>query len=268
MIKAMMKAEPVSVVIRAWNEAAQLQRLFEVLAEQDYPGKVELIVVDNGSTDDTAKVAKSHGAKVVTLPQKDFSYPKSLNVGIAAANYELVAEIVAHALPIGSDWLSSAVSHFGDPRVAGVYSPTRARPGSNLLEVLLYNPNYYRTRIVGPKLVKHTHMGVFGATNIMLRKSLWQEHHFDERFGAGGEDIEWAGWVLSLGYVLVRAPKFAVYHSHGLKFRNLLKQQKYWLNLKTPRSFSKIELSAYRPDLYGVSAAVTRERRGHEIRET
>jgi cellulose synthase/poly-beta-1,6-N-acetylglucosamine synthase-like glycosyltransferase len=87
----------VSVVIRAFNEAAKLELLFEDIRNQLFSSGVEIVVVDNGSSDSTAEVAKHHGPQVVTLQQSDFSYPKSLNVGVDAASNDVVLVTVAHA---------------------------------------------------------------------------------------------------------------------------------------------------------------------------
>lgn len=59
-----------SVVIPAYNEAAFLGATLTSLAAQEGAGKVEVIVVDNASTDDTAAVAASHGARVLYEPQR------------------------------------------------------------------------------------------------------------------------------------------------------------------------------------------------------
>src|SRR5580765_5436437 len=55
-------SSPISVVIRTLNEAPQLESLITDLSRQRFGGEVEIIVVDNESTDHTAKVAKSVGA--------------------------------------------------------------------------------------------------------------------------------------------------------------------------------------------------------------
>jgi hypothetical protein len=72
------------VFIPAWNEAASLP---EVLAEagRELPG-VDVLVIDDGSTDDTAKVAREGGADVVTFPEN-----RGLRHGIAEG-YRQAAE--------------------------------------------------------------------------------------------------------------------------------------------------------------------------------
>jgi glycosyltransferase involved in cell wall biosynthesis len=108
----------VSIVIRAYNEAGPLRRLLEWTRRQEFEGAVEVIVVDNGSTDGTAAVAREFGARVVTLPQGEFSYPKSLNLGVEAARAPVVVCLVAHAYPDTTDWLARGLRHFADRRVA------------------------------------------------------------------------------------------------------------------------------------------------------
>ncbi|MDE2236194.1 MAG: glycosyltransferase family 2 protein [Gammaproteobacteria bacterium] len=60
------KSPSLSIILPAKNEAAALPELLAHL-KQSYP-QAELLVVDDGSTDDTAKVAESHGARVVRHP--------------------------------------------------------------------------------------------------------------------------------------------------------------------------------------------------------
>ena len=91
-------------------------------------------------------------------------------------------------------------------------------------------------------------MGILGATNCAIRRDFWQEHQFDERFGLGGEDGEWAAWAMKSGYKIICDWKVAVYHSHGLGFRALKQQIKYWSKLSVPTTFSREALS-FRRDI-------------------
>jgi len=58
-----------SIIIPARNEARNLSRLLPSLQQLRYPGPVELIVVDDGSTDRTGQIAAAHGARVVRIEQ-------------------------------------------------------------------------------------------------------------------------------------------------------------------------------------------------------
>jgi glycosyltransferase involved in cell wall biosynthesis len=85
-------AEAVSVVIPAFNEEAAvgvvIDRVRQALGERNVPH--EVLVVDDGSTDATADVARSHGAMVVSHPE-NAGYGRSLKTGIRHAAHDLVA---------------------------------------------------------------------------------------------------------------------------------------------------------------------------------
>ncbi len=233
---------PVSIVIRARNEKRQLRALLAEIKRQDHDGIVEVVVVDSESTDGTVEIARDYGAKVVTIKQAEFSYPRSMNQGVAAAAHELVVLMVAHALPYREDWLSSGLKHFEDPKVAGVYCPVRPGPQPTPGDLLLHLPGYVAAKASGLRLAESGEMAVFAATNVILRKSLWEQHNFDERFGAGGEDGEWAAWVIERGYAIMREPRFSVYHSHGLTIKEAKRQLAYYGKLRHPRPFNYSEV--------------------------
>src|SRR4051794_33734735 len=81
----------VSVLIRSKNELADITVLLADIEAQVYSGRVEVIVVDTESTDGTAEYAEAHGAKVISISQAEFTYPKALNIGFKAAKYPYVA---------------------------------------------------------------------------------------------------------------------------------------------------------------------------------
>lgn len=56
-----------SIIVPARNESANLQQLLPLLTTTSYPGKLELIVVDDNSTDETACIANRYGARVIQL---------------------------------------------------------------------------------------------------------------------------------------------------------------------------------------------------------
>jgi len=78
----------ISVIVRTMNEKERLAELLPAIRSQDYFYQVvEVIVVDNESTDGTAELALQNGAKLITIRRDDFSFPVSLNKGAEAARY-------------------------------------------------------------------------------------------------------------------------------------------------------------------------------------
>jgi poly-beta-1,6-N-acetyl-D-glucosamine synthase len=95
-------AVPVTVLIAARNEADRIQETVAYVAGQDYPGPIEVLVVDNGSTDGTRTVAEAFGAatgqpvRCITEPRPGKSH--ALNTGLAAVRTELVITLDADTL--------------------------------------------------------------------------------------------------------------------------------------------------------------------------
>lgn len=84
----------VSVIIPAYNEAAGIAATVQSMAESTYPGRLEIIVVDDGSTDDTAAIARSLGIPYVhVITQPNSGKPGALNTGIAAAQSEVLVMV-------------------------------------------------------------------------------------------------------------------------------------------------------------------------------
>lgn len=240
----------VTIVIRTLNEAVSLSELLSAIRSQQGVdlSSVEIIVVDNESTDNTIQIAKSFGVNVLTISRSDFTYPKSMNMGVAAANAPIVILMVGHAMPIGEFWLKSIFPYFNNPKVAGVYGAVLPSKNHGFFEGIMYRAAYTRSRVINPRVLHRYTTGAFGATNLAMRKSFWEEHPFEEQYELGGEDTHWAEWAFSRNLVIVREAAFTVRHSHGLGLKGLIAQLRYWKALEKPTAFSKDALS-YRRDI-------------------
>jgi poly-beta-1,6-N-acetyl-D-glucosamine synthase len=93
---------PVTVLVAARNEADRIQETLSYIARQDYPGPVEVLVVDNGSSDGTRAVAEAYGAatgqrvRCIDEPRPGKSH--ALNTGLGAVATELVITLDADTL--------------------------------------------------------------------------------------------------------------------------------------------------------------------------
>jgi glycosyltransferase involved in cell wall biosynthesis len=81
----------VSLVIPAYNEEEYLPLCLESIKKQDYTEQYEVIVVDNASTDDTARIALDWGAKVVYESKRSPACARQK--GVEAATGEIIAFI-------------------------------------------------------------------------------------------------------------------------------------------------------------------------------
>jgi glycosyltransferase involved in cell wall biosynthesis len=242
----------ISIVVRAFNEAGQLAQLFEDVEKQIYYNEVEVVVVDNGSSDDSAQIAKYHGAEVVTLPQSSHTYPKSLNLGMDATSHELVFLTVAHARLSNVYQLHAGARHFCENHdTAGVFGTTLPNKGASYVERWTAPANFNLVLAKPAQQIKKCGLGVLAGTGAMIAKSVWRElGRFDERYEAGGEDAALARLILKKGYGIVQEPALSVHHSHGLGVRDCVRQWVYWQQiLAGPKPYDRQKLLARRPDL-------------------
>jgi GT2 family glycosyltransferase len=242
----------VSVVVRTLNEAAKLEQLLEDLKGQLFSSAVEIIIVDNESTDRTPQVAKYYGAELVTLPRKAFTYPKSMNLGMEAANSDLVFLTVGHARLSNIHSLHAGARHFSkDGGVAGAFGTVLPNVGASYIERWSATIDTNRCLARPAARIKKVGLGVLQCTGAMIAKAAWEElGHFDERFQTGGEDIALARLMLNEGMGIMREPALSVHHSHGLGLSDSLKQLIHQQQtLRAPRQFDREQLFERRPDL-------------------
>ncbi|TVT38258.1 glycosyltransferase [Hymenobacter setariae] len=81
----------VSVVIPSWNQGRFIGRTLDSILKQDYPGSIEIIVSDGGSTDETVDVLKSYGDRLIWWSAKDKGFVDAVTKGVARATGEILA---------------------------------------------------------------------------------------------------------------------------------------------------------------------------------
>lgn len=115
-----------SIIVPAYNEEKSISKVLDSLLEADYPSK-EIIVVDDGSIDNTFAAASQHAKKfqeqgihysVISKPENS-GKPSAINHGLLFANGEYIVTVDADSI-VGRDALKIIVKYFQNPNVAGV----------------------------------------------------------------------------------------------------------------------------------------------------
>jgi cellulose synthase/poly-beta-1,6-N-acetylglucosamine synthase-like glycosyltransferase/peptidoglycan/xylan/chitin deacetylase (PgdA/CDA1 family) len=110
--------EPVSVIVPAYNESAGIEAAIRSLIASDHP--LEVIVVDDGSTDSTADLVESlHLPGVRVIRQVNSGKPVALNTGLKAARFELVVMVDGDTV-FEPDAVRKLIQPFGHPAVGAV----------------------------------------------------------------------------------------------------------------------------------------------------
>jgi len=123
--------EPVTVIVPAYNESAGIEAAVRSLVASDHP--VEVIVVDDGSTDGTADLVESLGLPGVrVIRQPNAGKPAALNTGLQAASYDLVVMVDGDTV-FEPDAVRMLVQPFADPVVGAVSGNAKVANRGGLL---------------------------------------------------------------------------------------------------------------------------------------
>jgi cellulose synthase/poly-beta-1,6-N-acetylglucosamine synthase-like glycosyltransferase/peptidoglycan/xylan/chitin deacetylase (PgdA/CDA1 family) len=116
--------EPVSVIVPAYNEAANIAATVRSLVDSDYPN-LEVIVVDDGSTDRTYEIVERLGIPEVRLIwQENAGKPSALNTGLRAARGRIIVLVDGDTV-FEPETLYNLVQGFADPEVGAIAGNTK-----------------------------------------------------------------------------------------------------------------------------------------------
>ena len=136
------KVEPVSIVMPCYNEADSIGEAIEGLLNLDYPkNKIEIIVVDDRSTDDSVKVVRKYvknykNVKLIVNKKNSGGAAEPTNLGVLKAKYDYIAVADADSMP-EKDALKKMIGFLQkDEKVGGVTCGIMAKKRDSFIEKL------------------------------------------------------------------------------------------------------------------------------------
>lgn len=199
-----------SFIIPAYNEEVYLRTCLESIIAQvalEPEGEIEIIVVNNASTDRTKEIASSYpGVKVVDEPQKGLTHARQ--AGYLASSGELLANVDADTiLPVG--WLAKVFYEFSkDPKMVSLSGPYRYYDGL-LFKRFIMNAIWWVTAPITYRLVGFM---VLGGNFVAKREALLKMGGFDRNIEFYGEDTDIARRISKYGRAVFRM-NFFIYSS-------------------------------------------------------
>jgi len=241
----------VTIVIPVKNGAPWLARALAALAAQ-LPD-AEIVIVDDGSVDDSMRIverfATQHHVRVLRGPGRGAA--AALNVGVAAASCELIAQI-DQDVEVLSGWAMAALAGFDGPRVAAVQGCYVPDPNAALL-----------ARVMALDLVQR-YEHIEGATThvctgntIYRRSALLAVGLFDETLGYG-YDNDMSYRLLDAGWELRMAPDARSLHHWRQGVVEHLRQQYGF-------GYGRLELVARHPGRIGGDSVSRTKMMAHPV---
>ncbi len=215
-----------SIIVPAYNEERVIARTIEGLIETDYPKK-EIIVIDDGSKDNTLEIARQYKDRVKILHKENGGKASALNYGLSYAKGEVIVIVDADTI-IGRESLKELVRGFAvDKNVAAIAGNIKVRNRMNWLtwcQALEY--------VAGIQIVRRA-FDYFGSITIVpgalgaFRRSALEQvgtYHKDTLV----EDFDATIKVLKSGFVISGSTRSTAYTEAPQTLHDFSKQRKRW----------------------------------------
>ncbi len=208
----------VSVVVCTYNGARTLRDCLEGLRKVEYPN-FEVIVVNDGSRDETAAIASEYDFRLISTEQRGLSHAR--NTGLAAATGEIVAYLDDDAYP-DPHWLSYLAATFRSTSHAGLGGPNIAPHGDGPIADCVANAPGNPVHI----LLTDQEAEHIPGCNMAFRKACLEAiGGFDPQYRVAGDDVDVCWRLQQRGWTLGFSPAAMVWHHRRNSIRTFWRQQ-------------------------------------------
>jgi GT2 family glycosyltransferase len=240
----------ISVIVCSYNGATTIGETLTELERVDYLD-YEVIVVDDGSTDDTSAIAGKHDVRLIRTANNGLSSAR--NVGLHAAGGEIVAYIDDDAYP-DPHWLTFLAAGFARQDYAGVGGPNLTPPGDGAIaRCVAHAPGGPVHVLLSDDIAEH----IPGVNMAYRRDRLLAVGGFDPRFRIAGDDVDICWRLQDRGWTLGFAATAVVWHHRRKSLRAYFRQQRGYakaealLQQKWPGRYNDAGHPSWRGRLYG-----------------
>lgn len=239
-----------SVVVCTYNGAATLKDCLDGVTSLRYPS-YEVIVVDDGSTDETAEIAARYDVNLVRIENSGLAHAR--NVGFEASSGEIVAYIDDDARP-DPDWLTYLAYAFTVRQDGAIGGPNVPSPDDGVVARCVANAPGGPTHV----LLSDREAEHLPGCNMAFRRAAFEAvNGFDPRFRAAGDDVDICWRLQEHGWTLGYSAPAMVWHRRRSTVRGYLRQQRGYgraealLERKWPEKYSAGGHVTWRGRLYG-----------------
>lgn len=222
----------VSIVIPNWNGASLLEECLSALVSTTYH-PIEIIVVDNNSSDDSLRILQGFKTVKVVRSSANLGYAAGCNLGISESRGDFIVTL-NNDIVVRPDWLASPIEHLLVNDEIGIvscrqmnyYDRKKVDALFQVFEKHLLLGRYGNGRLVKDipdALYPGYVIGANGASAIYRRRMLDEIGAFDERFFAYHEECDLCMRAFERGYKCLYVPNAVVYHKGSVSFDGVKK---------------------------------------------
>jgi glycosyltransferase involved in cell wall biosynthesis len=219
----------ISIVIPARNEGRRIARCLCSLGNQSLvPERYEIIVVDDGSDDDSAQVAQLHGARVVRQQKKGAAAAR--NLGIAEARGEVILFTDADCIA-DEHWAERLANPLLEASIQGTVGRIITRQKHWLARLIQAELDERYSRMQQSRFIDFINSG-----NCGFKRALLDENRYDESF-SWIEDLELSFRLARGGNRMIFVPDAIIAHEHP---------QNLWVYLRRKFRYASYASALYR----------------------
>jgi GT2 family glycosyltransferase len=217
--RALTDAPSVSVIVCSYNGGRTLARCLESLGKINYPS-YEVILVDDGSTDNTAEIAARY-PNVRYIHQSNHGLSHARNSGAAAAKGDVFVYTDSDCMA-DPDWLYYLIGTLTSGDYGGVGGPNVSPPARNAIQaVVAAAPGGPSHVLLTDTIAEH----IPGCNMAFYRWAFENIGGFDPEYHKAGDDVDFCWRLQQAGYVIAFSPTAIVWHHRRFTLREFLKQQ-------------------------------------------
>jgi GT2 family glycosyltransferase len=213
------KAPVVSVIVCSYNGGRTLAACLDSLGKLNYP-EYEVILVDDGSTDDTSYIAGQF-PWVRYIHQSNQGLSHARNTGATAAKGEVFAYTDSDCM-VDTDWLYYLIGTLVSGDYAGVGGPNVTPPAQNWIQACVAAaPGGPSHVLLTDVIAEH----IPGCNMAFYRWAFESVRGFDTEYRKAGDDVDFCWRIQQAGWVIAFSPTAIVWHYRRFTLRAFLKQQ-------------------------------------------
>jgi rhamnosyltransferase len=205
--------------MRSKNDGPLIGAVLRSVYNQDYPGGVELVHIDSGSTDNTLDTIRATKPwKLVEIKASDYVPGVVLNRGMRESHSDWVVFLNSDAEPVNRSWLSELIAAAQAQEKTGTaFSRQVPRPDCQAIYAHDYD------RCFGPQRESVNWDHFFSMVSCIVNRRAWEEQPFREDLQYA-EDDEWSRRLAAAGWKVVFAEKSMAIHSHNYTLKQAYKR--------------------------------------------